>query len=177
MNAKNLVLSLLTAAILLTPAAVIAADTQPTCPRMSACERPAPSKVCLTAEQKAQMEKMVSEHRAAIAPLREKIAQKRMELDALSPNPNTKPEELKAIVAEIVSLRKQIRTLQQDFRGKMAEAGLPCGKPFRGDCAPRGHRPDHAFGEGCGPRGFHGGHGNPHGMGNTPDCPPARCPR
>jgi hypothetical protein len=67
-----------------------------------------------------------------------------MELEVLSPNPNVKPEELKALVAEVVSLRNQIRTLKDDFRAEMAKLGGPRGKRFhgpehgfRGDCAPR----------------------------------------
>ena len=104
------------------------------------------------AERKAQREKLIKEHHAAVAPLHKKLVQKQMELDVLSPNPNVKPDELKAIVAEIVSLRTQLHTLQKEFRADLAKSGLKCGKPFRGDCGPRGphgegwhngHRPHH----------------------------------
>lgn len=189
MNAKNIVLSLLAAAVIAAaPAAAIAGDAeQPSrpCPqRMIGCEQAAHN-ACdqaeLTPEQKAEMkakceaakaklaekraemakkkaerkalwEKKVKAHHEAVAPLYEQLMQKRMELDALSPNPNTKPEELKALVAEIVSLRKQLHVLQNEFRADLAKSGLKCGKPFRGDCAPRS---PHGEGWHKGPRPHH----------------------
>ena len=80
----------------------------------------------LTKEQMAQMDKFCEEHRAALQPLRDQLIQKRMELRALSPNPNVKPEELKALTAEITKLHEQIRTVNDDFYAKMDKAGLPC---------------------------------------------------
>ena len=80
----------------------------------------------LTKEQVAQMDKLCEEHRAALLPLRDQLIQKRMELRALSPNPNVKPEELKALTAEITKLHEQIRTVNDDFYAKMDKAGLPC---------------------------------------------------
>ena len=189
MNAKNIILSLLAAAVIAAaPAAAIAADAeQPArpCPQhMIGCDHAAhqPCKPAeLTEEQKAEMkakceaarakfaekraeiakkkaerkalwEKKVKEHHDAVAPLYEKLMQKQMELDVLSPNPNVKPEELKAIVAEIVSLRKQLHTMQQEFRSDLAKSDLKCGKPFRGDCGPRG---PHGEGWHKGPRSHH----------------------
>ena len=189
MNAKNVILSLLAAAVIAAaPAAAIAAETeQPArpCPqRMIGCEHDA-HKACeqaeLTPEQKAELkakceaakaklaekraeiakkkaerkelwDKKVKEHHEAVAPLYEKLMQKQMELDVLSPNPNVKPDELKAIVAEIVSLRKQLHSLQKEFRADLAKSGLKCGKPFRGDCGPRG---PHGEGWHKGPRSHH----------------------
>jgi len=114
------------------------------------------------AERKAQREKLIKEHHAAVAPLHKKLVQKQMELEALSPNPNAKPEELKALVAEILSLREEIRTMKGEFRKEMAKIGGPRGKRF--------HGPEHGLrGERC-PRSFHGERGW-HG-----DCAP-RCPR
>ncbi len=189
MNAKNIILSLLAAAVIAAaPAAAIAADTeQPSrpCPqRMIGCEHDA-HKACenaeLTPEQKAEMkakceaakaelaekraeiakkkaerkalwEKKVKEHHEAAAPLYEQLMQKRMELDVLSPNPNVKPEELKALVAEIVSLRKQLHVLQNEFRADLAKSGLKSRTPFRGACGPRG---PHGDGWNKGPRPHH----------------------
>jgi len=114
------------------------------------------------AEHKAQREKLIKEHHNAVAPLHEQLVQKQMELDVLAPNPNVKPEELKALVAEIISLRKQIRTLKGDFHKELAKLGGPSGKRF--------HGPEHGIrSEHC-PRTFHGKT-----VWND-DCAP-RCPR
>ena len=158
MNAKNIFLTLLAAAIIsVAPAAAMAGGHghPERCPqphRMSPCERPAMP--CLNPEQIAQMKQFRKEHRAALAPLREQISQKRMELHALAPNPNVKPDDLKGIVNDIMSLRKQIRTVNDSFRDKMEKAGLP----FWGDCGPRG---PHGRMKNCGPRAGHDGHTGP----------------
>ena len=104
----------------------------------------------LTEEQRAQMIKLHEEHRAAVAPLREQIAEKRMTLNALSRNPNTSPDELRALTADITSLRTQIRTVYNDFVAKMQKEGLPC--------------PGFRFHDGYGPR-HHDGYGRHHGYG------------
>lgn len=92
------------------------------------CRRAAPceSMPRLTEEQRAQMVKLHEEHRAAVAPLHDKLAEKRMTLNALSRNPNTSPDELRALTADITSLRTQIRTVNNDFVAKMQKEGLPC---------------------------------------------------
>ena len=197
MNAKNLLLSLLAAAVIAAAPVVASAAEQPSlpCPQhMIGCDHSAhqPCKPAeLTEEQKAEMkakceamraelaekraefakkaaerkaqrEKLIKEHHAAVMPLHEKLVQKQMELDVLSPNPNVKPEELKALVAEVVSLRNQIRTLKDDFRAEMSKLGGPRGKRF--------HGPEHGLRGACGPRPFHEGHGM------KQDCAP-RCPR
>ena len=100
------------------------------------------------AERKAQREKLIKEHHAAVMPLHEKLVQKQMELEVLSPNPNVKPEELKALVGEVVSLRNQIRTMKEEFRAEMAKIGGPRGKRFQG--------PEHGLRGDCNPRPFHG---------------------
>lgn len=159
MTTKNITLSLLAAALLASaPAYALAQGPDqadcPDCPaRMARCERPMHRAPHLSAEQAAQMEKFRSEHRAALAPLRDSLMQKKMELHALAPNPNVKPEELKALVSDIVSLRKQMRALGEEYRAKMEKAGLPCPR-FRQDCdGPRGPRHDfhgfHDFHHGC----------------------------
>ena len=151
MKNKNIALSLLAAALIAAaPAASNAADNakpeRPRCPALKAqCERPAHPASKMTAEQVAELEKLRAEHHAALAPLRESIAQKKMELHAIAPNPNVKPEELKALVADICDLSKQMRVLGEEYRAKLEKAGLPCPR-FRQECG--------------GPRhGFHGNHG------------------
>lgn len=116
------------------------------------CRRAAPceSMPRLTEEQRAQMVKLHEEHRAAVAPLHDKLAEKRMTLNALSRNPNTSPDELRALTADITSLRTQIRTVNNDFVAKMQKEGLPC--------------PGFRFHDGYGPR-HHDGYGRHHGYG------------
>ena len=114
------------------------------------------------AERKAQREKLIKEHHAAVMPLHEKLVQKQMELEVLSPNPNVKPEELKALVGEVVSLRNQLRTMKDEFRAEMAKLSGPRGKRF--------HGPEHGLGGDCGPSPFHCA------PGWKEDCAP-RCPR
>ncbi|WP_273522902.1 periplasmic heavy metal sensor [Mailhella massiliensis] len=110
------------------------------------CRRAAPceSMPRLTEEQRAQMVKLHEEHRAAVAPLREQIAEKRMTLNALSRNPNTSPDELRALTADISRLRAKMRTVNDDFRAKMQKQGLPCAEFGRHD----GYGPRHHDGYG-----------------------------
>ena len=102
----------------------------------------------MTAEQRAQMQTFWQEHHDAVFPLMEQLREKRMELRALSPNPNTKPEELRTIIKDIVSLEDKIDEQRNIMWDKMNKAGLPCpmGRDFdrpgprRGDRGPAGPR-------------------------------------
>ena len=85
----------------------------------------------LSKEQRAQMDKLCEEHRNAVRPLYDQLSQKGLELRALSPNPTVKPEEIKAIIADISKLHEQLRTVNEDFYSKMAAAGLPCRGAYR----------------------------------------------
>ena len=122
MNTKNIALSLVAAALLAAVPAAAFADScakpvHSACPALKAsCERPGHPAPQLSAEQAAELQKLRAEHHAALASLRDSIGQKKMELHALAPNPNVKPEELKALAAEISDLRKQIRTLGEEYR-------------------------------------------------------------
>ena len=92
------------------------------------CQTPVscPAMPNLTAEQKAQFDKLHEEHYAAIAPLRDSLMEKRMTLNALSRNPNATPTELRQLASDITKLRTQIRTVNDEFFAKMEKAGLPC---------------------------------------------------
>jgi len=130
MNAKAISLTLLGTVMLASvPALAMAAGPHSgpaACPGiMERCERPAARAHHITPEQMAQYKEFRNERKAALAPLRHQLTQKRMELRALSPNPNVKPEELKALVAEIMELRGKIAAVNKDFRDKMKKAGLP----------------------------------------------------
>ena len=117
--------------------------------RMNDC----PAMPRLTGEQKAQMDKLHEEHFAAVRPLRDSLAAKHMELNALSRNPNVDPSELRQLTADITKLRTQIRDVNDNFADKMEKAGLPC-PGFRNYDGGRGMH--HAEGYG---RHGHGGYG------------------
>jgi len=86
-------------------------------------------------EYHALRKKLFEEYHAEVAPLRLQLKQKRMELRALSPNPNTKPEDLKSLVADILALEKKIQDARSEFRKSIAKQDLPHNRKL--------HRADH----------------------------------
>ncbi len=80
-------------------------------------------------EQMAQIQSFEKEYLDASSPLKEQLKEKRLELKALSPNPNTKPEELRQLVRDIIALEKQLDVLKDTFRDNMVNAGIPCPGP------------------------------------------------
>lgn len=83
----------------------------------------------LTPEKKAAYVKIMEAFRAKVDPLRESMWQKKMELKALSPNPNTQPAEIKALVKEIGNLHVQMRTERQALNERLEkEIGLKVGR-------------------------------------------------
>ena len=94
------------------------------CPYISGT--PSPDMPQLTAEQKAQADKLHKEHAAAIMPLRDSLSEKRMTLDALSRNPNATPAELRQLAAEITKIKAQMRAVNEELAAKMEKAGVPC---------------------------------------------------
>ncbi len=113
---------------------------------------PCPAMPNLTDAQKAQLENFRKEHYAAVAPLRDSLMEKRMTLNALSRNPNTSPDELRQLTADITKLRTQIRTVNDDFAAKLTKAGLPCPQ-FRHHDDYGHHGRGMGMGKGMGPRG------------------------
>ena len=83
----------------------------------------------LTPEKQEAYHKIMDAFRAKAEPLRESMWQKRMELKALSPNPNTQPAEIKALVKEIGALHIQMKNERQALRDRLEkEIGLKLGK-------------------------------------------------
>lgn len=64
----------------------------------------------LTPEKQTAFSAIMTESFQKMQPIREQLRTKEMTLRALSPNPNTKPEQLTALVDEIAALRKQMST-------------------------------------------------------------------
>ncbi|WP_462323440.1 Spy/CpxP family protein refolding chaperone [Desulfoplanes sp.] len=83
----------------------------------------------LTPEKQEAYRTIMNEFRGTMAPIREAMWEKRMELGALSPNPNTQPAEIKALVKEIGALHTQMRTEHETLRNRLEkEIGLKLGR-------------------------------------------------
>lgn len=96
----------------------------------------------LTPEQQAKLDTIMAEHRAKTFALRQDIWAKQTELNALSNNPNTKPERISQLVNEIKDLRARQYNEREAFQATLQKEGLPMGY---GNCAgfgggPRGGR-------------------------------------
>lgn len=116
----------------------------------------------LSPEKQQAIDVIVKESNSRIMPLMEQLDAKRMELDALSGNPNVKPDTISKLVNEIAALRGQIRTESEARNAKIsAEGGVAYGRGY----GMRGMRGNCAYGNGGGMRGGHGGHG-----GNGSNC-------
>ena len=104
----------------------------------------------LTPEKRAAVDKLIREHAAATNPLREQLQAKRLELDALSRNPNAQPESISRLAGEVAKLSSQLRSSRAEFRDKMAaETGfetMPGAMGGRGGMMGRGHMDGHMGG-------------------------------
>lgn len=109
----------------------------------------------LSQEKRDALDKLMQERQTALDPMIQQLEAKRLELNALSRNPNTKPEDISKLAQDVAKLQNQIQTTNRDFQGKVrSEIGIPAGQ--RGGMMGYGHRMD-----GNGPMmgGYH------HGMG------------
>lgn len=75
----------------------------------------------MTPQQEQAYSAMIQEYESKITPLEEKAMSKRMELDVLSQNPNTKPETLSNLTQELTELRIKIRKERLALDEKMAK--------------------------------------------------------
>ena len=83
----------------------------------------------LTPEKQEAYRKIMDAFQSKMTPLREAMWQKRLELKALSPNPNTQPDEIKALVKEIGTLHTQMRTEYEALKNRLEkEIGLKVGR-------------------------------------------------
>jgi zinc resistance-associated protein len=93
----------------------------------------------LTPEKQEAYQTIMQDFQDKMTPLRETMWQKRMELEALSPNPNTQPDEIKGLVREIGALHTQMRGEHQGLRERLEkEIGLEVGQ--RGFHHPRSNK-------------------------------------
>lgn len=82
----------------------------------------------MSQEQRDAMTKLMQERASALDPIVQQLDAKRLELDALSRNPNAKPETISKLAQEIADLQGQIRKTNNDFRAKVQkDTGLQMG--------------------------------------------------
>ncbi len=148
MNAKYSLFALCAAACLAAVPAVISAEPAAKGDAVQKAEKPAQPEQrrgMLTKEQKEKQRAIMREHNARMEDLKDALMQKQMELDYLADNPNVKPEDIKAIIADIVRLHKESRKAGHELRAKMREAGLPfmLPRPWHGPRHGEGFMPGH----------------------------------
>ncbi|MDL2260045.1 periplasmic heavy metal sensor [Deltaproteobacteria bacterium OttesenSCG-928-K17] len=85
----------------------------------------------MSAEDQAAIDKIFDDHRLKTAPLRDQLWAKRMEYDALANNPNVKPDEIRAIIADMGKIKTQLRTERDGLRAALKEKGFDR-EEFRG---------------------------------------------
>lgn len=82
----------------------------------------------LTQEKRDALDKLMQDRRAAVEPMVQQLEAKRLELNALSRNPNTKPEDISKLAQDVAQLQNQIRTTDRDFQDKVQkELGVQMG--------------------------------------------------
>lgn len=116
-----------------------------------------PQGMAVPSDKQDAYDAMMKDYYNRVSPLRDKLDAKRLELDALSRNPNAKPETISALANEVSQLRAQLRNERVSFGDKMEkELGVQSGYGMRGD---RGMMDGYHHGGGRYGHG-HGGYGN-----------------
>ncbi len=94
----------------------------------------------LTQEKRDLLKAIMDEHRKDVAPLRDSMWEKRTLLDALSANPNTKPETITALVKEMGELRAQMQAKRDAVHNRVSkEVGIDLPMGFGMHDGGRGH--------------------------------------
>ncbi len=121
-----------------------------------------PAVAQLPQEKQDLLKSILDEHRKEATPLHNAMWEKRTLLDALSSNPNTKPETITALVGEMSDLRVQLQSKREALESRVSkEVGIDLPKGF-GKHERRG-KGGHGRGQGdFGQRGM--------GQGNNPAC-------
>ncbi|MDR2350740.1 MAG: periplasmic heavy metal sensor [Deltaproteobacteria bacterium] len=79
----------------------------------------------LTPEQAETSRKLFAEHFEKTRPVRQNLRDQQLVYDALAGNPNAKPEDIKAVVAEMRKLRDRLHELRLEFKAEYEKSGLP----------------------------------------------------
>ena len=94
----------------------------------------------LTQEKRDLLKAIMNEHRKDVAPLRDSMWEKRTLLDALSANPNTKPEAITSLVKEMSELRAQMQAKRDAVHNRVSkEVGIDLPMGFGMHDGGRGH--------------------------------------
>lgn len=94
----------------------------------------------LTQEKRDLLKAIMDEHRKDVAPLRDSMWEKRTLLDALSANPNAKPEAITALVKEMSELRAQMQAKRDAVHSRVSkEVGIDLPMGFGMHDGGRGH--------------------------------------
>lgn len=88
---------------------------------------PPPAKAQISAEDRAAMKALWEEHRLKMDPIRDQLWAKHMEYDALVANPNSKHEDVKAVIEEMRKLKVQAREEKLRHRTAMEAKGFETG--------------------------------------------------
>lgn len=89
-----------------------------------ACGCNANARQALSDEQKKNVDNLFAEHLAAIEPLREQLQAKKLELNALSRNPNTEPETIRKLAGDIAGLNSKMRQAGRELHEKLDAMGV-----------------------------------------------------
>lgn len=108
-------------------------------------------------EKQGAYEAMMKDYYNRVSPIQDKLNAKSIELDALSRNPNAKPETISKLANEVAELRSQLRAERITLGDKMEqELGVQPGNGMMGN----GMGYYHHGGRHGGGHGGHGGYGN-----------------
>ncbi|MEG1610135.1 MAG: periplasmic heavy metal sensor [Bilophila sp.] len=109
------------------------------CPALGAGGAP------LNAEQQKAYTGIMQDFETRITPLREQAIAKHTELNALSQNPNTRPETISALVRELTDIRSQIHKERLALNEQMTKNGITS-FGMRGGMAGNAHHGGHRGG-------------------------------
>ena len=121
-------------------------------------------------EKQGAYDAMMKDYYSRVSPIQDKLNAKGIELDALSRNPNAKPETISKLANEVAELRSQLRAERMTLGDKMEkELGVQPGRGMMGNGM--GY---HNGGRHGGGHGGHGGHGGGYGSNCNYSPPSAR---
>lgn len=122
-------------------------------------QAPPPPAAKISPEDQAAMKAMWKEHHLKVAPLGDQLWAKQMEYDALVANPNSKHEDIKALIEEMRKLRVEMRAEKTKFFEALEAKGYDRGPGrhwfgFDGDRRGPGYDHGPSKGRHRGPKGF-----------------------
>ena len=115
-------------------------------------------------ENQGAYDAMMKDYYSRVSPIQDKLNAKGIELDALSRNPNAKPETISKLANEVAELRFQLRAERMTLGDKMEKKlGIRPGRGMMGNGMMGNGMGYHNGGRHGGGHGGHGGHGGGYG--------------